>query len=197
MSRVLIVGVGSIGERHTRCFRATGCADVSICEIQPELRQTVAERYGIAHAYGDLQSALREAYDAVVIATPAPLHIPQASEAVRAGCHVLIEKPLSTTRSGVAELQALVRSQDVVAAVAYVYRAHPVLAAMRDALRSGQFGRPVQVVVVSGQHFRAHTLGKRRRMARRPRRVTGRGRRAPAAGRRRRGRYGARCRTAR
>ena len=40
-----------------------------------------------------------------------------------------------------------------VAAVAYVYRAHPALTAMRDAIRSGQFGEPVQIVATAGQHF--------------------------------------------
>jgi predicted dehydrogenase len=41
----------------------------------------------------------------------------------------------------------------VKAAVAYVYRSHPVLESMRDALLSGRFGKPVEVVVVAGQHF--------------------------------------------
>jgi predicted dehydrogenase len=151
--RLLVVGVGSIGERHVRCFQATGRVEVSICEIQSALRETVAERYGIGRAYADMPSALSDSHDAVVIATPAPLHIPQATAAVRAGYHVLIEKPLSTTRDGVAELKQLAGLRKVVTAVAYVYRAHPVLAAMRDALHSGRFGRPLQVVVVSGQHF--------------------------------------------
>ena len=42
--RVLIVGVGSIGERHLRCFRATGRAEVSFVEINDELRRSVVER---------------------------------------------------------------------------------------------------------------------------------------------------------
>src|SRR5690606_32808909 len=43
--------------------------------------------------------------------------------------------------------------RDVVAGVAYVYRAHPALEEMRQAIASGRFGRPVELVAVLGQHF--------------------------------------------
>lgn len=151
--RVLVVGVGSIGERHARCFLATGRADVSICELNAELRLAVAERYSIEQAFDDLQPALAEAPDAAVICTPAHLHIPIAEAAAQAGVHVLIEKPLSTRLDGVEALQRQLDSAKVRAGVAYVYRAHPVLAAMRDALHSGRFGEPLQLVANGGQHF--------------------------------------------
>ncbi|MGE3781075.1 MAG: Gfo/Idh/MocA family oxidoreductase, partial [Pirellulaceae bacterium] len=72
--RVLVVGVGSIGERHTRCFQATGRVELAICEVQPALRDTIAQRYGLTHVHADLGSALADAPQAVVIATPAPFH---------------------------------------------------------------------------------------------------------------------------
>lgn len=151
--RVLVVGVGSIGERHARCFLATGRADISICELNSQLRGAVAERYGIEQSFGDLQQALAEPPDAAVICTPAHLHISMAAAAAAAGVHVLIEKPLSTSLSGVDDLRALIAARKLHAAVAYVYRAHPVLTAMREAIRSGRFGEPLQIVAVSGQHF--------------------------------------------
>ena len=153
MKRVLVVGVGSIGERHLRCFAATGRARVSLCEVNPALRRTVAECYGVAEVYADLDAALAAGPEVVAVCTPAHLHVPMARAAVRAGAHVLVEKPLSTTPDGVDELLDEVERRHVVAAVAYVYRAHPALAAMRDAVRAGRFGEPVQVVAVRGQHF--------------------------------------------
>ena len=54
---------------------------------------------------------------------------------------------------GVDELRARVQERGVVAAVAYVYRLHPALAAIKAALATGRFGRPVQLVAVCGQHF--------------------------------------------
>jgi predicted dehydrogenase len=151
--RVLVVGVGSIGERHVRCFTATGRARLAICETNPELRRTVVERYGVAEAYPDLDTALATPPDVVVIGTPAHLHVSMARSVVRAGSHVLLEKPLATSFEGVAELMREVEECRVVAGVAYVYRAHPALAAMREAIRLGRFGEPVEVVAVCGQHF--------------------------------------------
>ena len=150
---VLIVGVGSIGERHLRCFNQTGRADVAICEINDSLRTTVANRYGVKRTFETIDEALRCRFDAAVIATPAPFHIPLAIEAARRGIHLLIEKPLSTTIEGIDDLVYVCTKQRITAAVAYVMRCHPALAAAREALLSGRFGRPLQVVVVSGQNF--------------------------------------------
>jgi predicted dehydrogenase len=66
---------------------------------------------------------------------------------------VLIEKPLSTSLEGVAELAARAESNSRQIGIAYVYRSHPVLADMRDAIQSGRFGTPLNFVVTSGQNF--------------------------------------------
>jgi len=149
---VLIVGVGSIGERHLRCFSATGRASLSLCELNPKLREEVAARYHVP-AFSDYEQALAARPQVVVICTPANLHIAMAARAVETGAHILVEKPLSTKPDGIPELIAAVKQRGVVAGVAYVYRAHPALGAMREALRSGRFGAPVQIAVTSGQHF--------------------------------------------
>ena len=150
---ILIVGVGSIGERHLRCFQATGHADVSLCELNPVLRKTIAERYSVTSVFDNLERALESKPDGIVICTPAHLHIPMAIDAAKRGIHQLIEKPLSTTLTSLDELQSEISRNKTVAAVAYVYRAHPALTSMREAIRSGRFGEPVQVVATCGQHF--------------------------------------------
>lgn len=150
---VLIVGVGSIGHRHLRCFQATGRANLAICEVNRKLAAEIAGQYGIERVWHDLDAALAEPFDAAVVTTPAHLHVAMATRLAEAGVHVLIEKPLSTSLDGTEELCRTVARRNVVAAVAYVYHAHPVLGAMREAIRSGRFGRPVQVVATCGQHF--------------------------------------------
>ncbi len=151
---VLIIGLGSIGERHLRCFQATGRVEVTVCEIAPDLRDRIAEKYGVDNKYPDLQTALNgNSYDAAVIATPAHLHIPMARSLAESGVNLLIEKPLSTSMEGVEDLQKLIGQRGLVVAMAYVLRCHPSLRSMRTALESGRFGQPVQVIVQSGQHF--------------------------------------------
>ena len=153
--RVLVIGVGSIGERHTRCFLATGRADVGICEPNSDLRSSVAGRYAIPQSYSDLESALNPArvWEAAVVATPAQFHIPITRQLLQAGIHTLVEKPLSASLDGADDLIRLSQTVRVVAGVAYIHRSNPVLENMQQALVSGRFGRPVQVVGVSGQHF--------------------------------------------
>lgn len=150
---ILVVGVGSIGERHARCFQRTGRADVSICEINDDLRTRIAESYGMSQAFDSLDAAIDTAPDAAVICTPAHLHIPQALRLADSGIPILIEKPLSTTFDGVEVLKALLAERKLAASVAYVTRAHPTVAAMREAIQSGCFGRPLNFVFTSGQHF--------------------------------------------
>jgi predicted dehydrogenase len=151
--QLLIVGVGSIGERHLRCFQSTSRVELSLCETNPTLRSTIAERYQIERVYADLDSALASSPDAAVIATPSQLHIPMAQRAVRAGCDLLIEKPLSTSLDGIDELQALVAEKNAQVVIGYTWRSHPAAQAMRDALYSGRFGRPVEMVIQTGQNF--------------------------------------------
>jgi len=152
MVSVLVIGAGSIGERHARCFLKTGRADVRICESLPERCREVADRCGIP-GFTSLSDALRDPPSAAVIATPAQTHIPLALQLAAHGVHLLIEKPLSTSLDGLDELSRLVQERQCGCQVAYVYRSHPAMRAMREAIQSGCIGRPVQLVAVSGQHF--------------------------------------------
>jgi predicted dehydrogenase len=136
-----------------RCFINTGRANVSICEINPTLREEISQRYEVERVYDDVNAALAEPHDAAVIAVPANAHIDVAQKALSAGCDLLIEKPLSVSLDGVAELSRAAASQGRIVGVAYVYRAHPALAAMREAIVSGSLGKPLQLVAVCGQNF--------------------------------------------
>lgn len=153
MKRVLIVGGGSIGERHLRCFLRTNRATVSLCEIRQELREQLAGRYALDCVFDSLEEALKCPWDAGVICTPAHLHIPMARQFAERNIALLIEKPLSTTLEGIEEFLRLVDAKQLPVSVAYVLRQHPALQAMKTALDSGQYGRPAQVVMTGGQHF--------------------------------------------
>ena len=148
----LIVGVGSIGERHARCFLQTGRATVGIVEPNATLRASVADRYNIIDAYGSLDDALNDGtWSTAVICTPAQTHIQLANQCLDASLPVLIEKPLAITTREASGLMG--REHSLPTGVAYVYRAHPALSEMREALHEGLFGKPLQLVATCGQHF--------------------------------------------
>ena len=151
--RVLVIGAGSIGERHVRCFQATGRVEVAVCEPNQTVRDAVQSKYGIAQSFESLETALAAPFDLAVVGTPAQFHVAQARTLVERGIHALVEKPLSLEIGGIEELVAAAATHGIVAGVAYPYRAHPAVAVMRNAIAAGQFGRPLEVVVVAGQHF--------------------------------------------
>ncbi|WP_437204033.1 Gfo/Idh/MocA family protein [Planctomicrobium sp. SH664] len=150
---VLIIGAGSIGERHLHCFLQTERAQVSFVESKADLAGAISDRYPRAKRLTSLEEALQSGVTSAVIATPAPAHLPLAQQCVATGVSVLIEKPLSVSLEGVAELCDALQRSTVKAAVAYVYRANPVLAEMRSVLQSGRYGRPVELVACCGQDF--------------------------------------------
>ena len=86
---VLVIGCGSIGERHLRCFLTTGRAEVTACDANPALLQKVADTYKVPTA-ADWQTALKAKFNAVIICTPANLHVPMATQALLAASHVLV-----------------------------------------------------------------------------------------------------------
>ena len=150
---VLVIGCGSIGERHLRCFQATTRANVTACESNPALLSTMAKRYGVPTA-PDWEAALAcGGHTVAIICTPAPLHVPMSRRALELGVHVLVEKPLSHSLAGIDELVALGRSAPGHAAVAYVLHVNPALSAAREFIRDGGIGRVRQASFVSGQPF--------------------------------------------
>ena len=92
---VLVIGCGSIGERHLRCFLKSGRARVTACDANEELLRRMADTYDVPTATNWEKALGQSAYDAAVICTPAPWHVPMALQAMKNGSHVLIEKPLS------------------------------------------------------------------------------------------------------
>lgn len=153
MHSVLIVGCGSIGERHVRCFLLTGRARVTGCDTSAPLLQRIAETYRIP-TRNDAAAAIADAdFDTVVICTPAHLHVPLALQALKAGKNVLIEKPLSQSLAGVNELLEVHASSGRQAAVAYVYHAYPFLIEAKAFLARREFGPVLQATAVSGQSF--------------------------------------------
>ena len=156
MHDILVIGAGSIGERHIRCFLKTGRARASVCEIDRALLDRMEIDYDLSQSYGDLGDALSSKPKAVVIAAPAHLHISMAIRAAEAGCHLLIEKPLSTDMSGVEDLKRRGIEQRLVAQVGYTLRHHPLVAKVKDEIVQGRWGLPLQLTIMSGQHFPAH-----------------------------------------
>jgi len=153
LPRVLIIGVGSIGHRHLRCFLNTGRVTAEICEVNNDLAQDIAAQYGITTVWNSLDDAIASPPDLAVICAPAHLHIEMAITLANHGVDILIEKPLSTSLNDIDILKSSISTAGVCCGVAYVTHQHPVIRDVKRELDSGRFGKPLQINYVSGQHF--------------------------------------------
>lgn len=150
---VLVLGCGSIGERHLRCFLHTGRVRAAVCDTNSRLVAEVAGRYGVP-GFDSLEAAQAAfAADAWVICTPAHTHLPLTLRALDLGRHVLIEKPLAVDLTQVPAVRQALAASDRHVAVAYVYHAMPWVQALRAALQQGDLGAPKHASIVAGQHF--------------------------------------------
>ena len=163
--KVLIAGLGSIGQRHVRNLRALLGPDVEIIayrsrelphvlteqrEIEPG--SCVEAKYGIK-AYRDLEEALAQRPNAAFICNPSSLHQTVALSAARADCHLFIEKPLSNCYEGVEELIQTVDSKGLLALVGYQMRFHPCLQRLQSLLQQKAIGRILSVRVEVGEYL--------------------------------------------
>jgi len=151
--RLLVVGAGSIGERHARCFLRAGVKSVSVCETREERRALLKERYPLDQLYASLDDVPLERFQAVVVCVPANLHVDVSLRALKAGCHVLCEKPLALSTDDADRLVQAITKTNRVTATAYVYRSIPAARRLHELLVGGRIGTVRHIVAVCGQEF--------------------------------------------
>lgn len=131
-------GVGVWGEKHARVYAAIPEAElVGVYDRSAERAREVAKQYG-ARAFDSPEALLREC-EAVSVATPTVAHREAAEQALAAGCHVLVEKPMAVT---VAECDAMIAAAvraGRVLQVGQVERFNPALMAARPFLGQPKF----------------------------------------------------------
>ncbi|MDJ1130985.1 Gfo/Idh/MocA family protein [Streptomyces iconiensis] len=136
-----IVGTGMIAGVHAQAVRATGGRVRGVVASSPERGTQVAKEWELPRGYPDLEAALADdSVDMVHICTPNGLHAAQAEAALRAGKHVICEKPLATSAADAAHLAAVAEETQRLLAVPFVYRYHPLVREIRARVQAGEFG---------------------------------------------------------
>lgn len=139
--RVAIAGAGMVARLHLDAARRAGAPVVGVCASTPERGKQAAERFGVARSFDSADDLVTDdAVDVVHICTPNASHFHLAELALRAGKHVVCEKPLATTSADADALVALADRSGLIAAVPFVYRYHPMATEARARVHGGFAG---------------------------------------------------------
>lgn len=144
--RVAVIGVGSMGVHHARIYSELPDVKlVAVADTDPQRAKAVAARYG-ARPYTDYRRMLeKERPDAVSVAVPTALHESVGLDALEAGAHVLIEKPIAATPEGARRLIDRARQLGRQLMVGHVVRFNPAIQALKRKLEAGELGRVFQI----------------------------------------------------
>lgn len=149
--KFLLVGFGSIGRRHMRNLLALGERDIVVLR-SGKSTLPVDELAGLTVEY-EMEKALAHLPEAAIIANPTALHLPAAIPAADTGCHLLLEKPISHSLEGLAELKAALGRGGGKALVGFQFRFHPGLRKIASLLAKGAIGRVISARAHWGEYL--------------------------------------------
>jgi len=139
--RAAVVGTGFIGPAHVEALRRLGVEVTGIVGSSPERARPKAEALGIDRVYPDYEALLADdLVDVVHITSPNQLHFPMARGAIRAGKHVVCEKPLAMTSEESGELLRVAEEAGIVHAVNFNIRFYPICHEARERVARGDLG---------------------------------------------------------
>jgi len=142
-TRVGIVGTGWMAETHTEALRRLGVDVAGVAGRTPARAREVADRLGLATAYDSVEALVKDDSLAVVhVTSPNDVHAEQAAAALRAGRHVVCEKPLGVSAAETAALATLAAGSGLVNAVCFNLRFAPHNHNAAGMVRDGALGEP-------------------------------------------------------
>jgi predicted dehydrogenase len=140
--RAAVIGTGFVGPFHVDAIRRAGYGEVvALVGSNPERTQARAAALGVPRAMTDADEIFHDPdVDVVHVCTPNDSHVALAERALRAGKHVVVEKPLALTASDARALQALAAERGLHGAVAFTYRGYPMVREARRLVADGALG---------------------------------------------------------
>jgi len=155
--RVAVVGLGMMGTTHFKCYPDIPEAElVAVCDVDPKklegdwsgaagnIDTGAAQKTDLSglRRYADIRKLLRDnEVDAVDICLPTFLHAPTAVKALKAGKHVICEKPMARTFREARKMVAAAEKAGRLLCIAHVLRFWPEYLAIKEMMDSGRYGR--------------------------------------------------------
>lgn len=152
--KVAVVGCGGMGNCHAHSYaRMPGVELVGVCDIIPELAESVARNVGTTAftSFDEMISSVQ--FDAVSVAVQSFLHKDVVKQAARAGKHVICEKPIALNLEDAKEMMQVCEENGVRLFVGHVVRFFPEFVQMKQQIDAGQIGK---VGVASARRVGGH-----------------------------------------
>ncbi len=139
-SKVAVIGIGNWGKNLVRNFANLG-ALAMVCDLDQNLLAAVDREYPSVRTTNNLEAVLNDPeVKAVVVATPSDSHFPVARQALRAGKHVYVEKPMARDVRHAEELDQIATESNLVLMVGHLLLYHPAVNCLKDLIASGELG---------------------------------------------------------
>ncbi len=146
-----LIGCGKVAVKHLKAvlYHRDSLELAALVDTRPDAAAALLKSCGIdaraaeaIRVFPDCQAMLEAIRpDLVAITTPSGTHYPLAMQAIAAGAHVLVEKPLTLSLTEADRLLAAAADRGVQVAVGHIYRFFPIVQALEKDLRAGRFGR--------------------------------------------------------
>lgn len=155
--RAAVIGTGFIGTVHVQALRRLGVQVVGVLGSSAERGSARAAEIGVHQAYPSLEALLADdSVDVVHVTSPNHAHFPQVMAILKAGKHVICEKPLAMTSAQSAEMVEMAAASGKVCAVCYNIRFYPLNQQAHGMVAQGELGR---IRFVTG-HYHQDWLAK-------------------------------------
>lgn len=126
-----VIGVGHLGSLHSKMYSEIESANfVGLFDVDETKRKEAASKYKVK-TFGSIEELLNSV-DAVSVATVTTTHFEVAKQALNAGKHVLIEKPITSTLAEADELIALAKKKNVLIQVGHIERFNPAIISLES-----------------------------------------------------------------
>jgi len=167
LTKIALVGCGHIAGVHLACLRKTPGVDlVALCDRDELRARELAHRYRVPH-YPDLAQMLAQVRpDAVHILTPPQTHAALTLQALQAGCHVLVEKPLCLTPAEADAIYEAAHAAGRWVSVDHTHLWSPLVQKARRVVDSGRLGRVLHIQYTMGDDYLEVVKGGYARWAR-------------------------------
>jgi predicted dehydrogenase len=146
--RICMIGAGRVGKNHSRAItqHVTGAKIVAVVDTVAQVREETAHEFGIENQYDTLEQALEKVdFDAVVVTTPTPTHMPLAVLAAENKKHIFLEKPMALTLQECDAINQAVDQNLVFLQLGFMRRFDPEFVAAVERIEGGEIGQPMMI----------------------------------------------------